>query len=680
MNQLFKKITQLMMHLDISDIMAMSELADEIANLVKACSTDEKKRIAQDAHNLVLDTLKKGSSENFIPDLTKILDTLQTQINLDENANTNINKSNGSDISLELINNFVVESNDRLSNAQNLILTLEDDPSNMNVISELFRIFHTIKGECGFLKLFNLAELTHVVENILDMLRNEIITSNEEVINYLLHGLDLSKEVLSEIQLNGHDKDINKSKIKKYTEELIEAKQKIKPNLGEIMIKNSSLKDDEITSLLKLQKQTGFTKKIGEIATEEGLSTHQEIEEYLNLQLKKEDTTTTKKEPHDQIIKVKASKINYIVDMIGELIIASDQIPGDSPALLQTRKITKLLQYAGMQLRTESIKPLISNSRRLIRDVAKKTGKEIHVNVIGEDLEIDRNLIEHLEEPMIHLLRNSVHHGIESADERIKKGKTPHGNITIAAQRKAITLSYGCDDGVETIKKNYTKAIEKQIVSQNDLISLTDNQIYNLIFTSGFSTAANIDQISGRGVGMDIVKNAIESNKGRIEIQTIPHEYTKFILIFPLSTAIIDGMILRINDSLFILPISSIIESIKLKSSEIHKVNYVPIYKLRNEVYSIISLTDLFESLQSNVPCEIGIVVESSNGKQYLILAHEIISKKEVVIKSLGKTFAHLKGISSGCILEEGKIGLVLDVDQIVDIAANNTYKGSDSE
>ncbi|HBD93614.1 MAG: hypothetical protein A2015_14810 [Spirochaetes bacterium GWF1_31_7] len=625
---LFMEITNIILKYENGDLLALSSLSDLIYNLKNITTDNSLIPYIDETIEVIKYGIKEDNYETFTKELSKRVDYIQnrmvTEILFTEKKSTPVEKiveiEKMQGVSDELINIFIVEAEDRIANAQRLILELENSLSNSEIIDNLFQIFHTIKGECGFLKIETFGNLTHSIEHILDLLRNKKIEINSNVIDRLLEGVDLSTSIIWYLKK------------------------------GILSLPDTSAIEEYLKNIELIKKSS--------------VNPHIIIQE-------KKDEVLYKHEKKDELIKVKSSKVNYIVDMIGELLIASGQIADNSVAVIQTRKITKLLQYAGMQLRTESIKTLFGSAKRMVRDISQKLNKVVSIDVFGDDLEIDRNLIESLEEPMMHLLRNAIHHGIENESDRLLHGKPASGHITIGAERKGNNIVISIKDDGQGLNKNkiISKALEKGFIKQNEIESSSDNQIYNMIFLNGFSTTDSVDLVSGRGVGMNIVKSVVEAHKGRIEILTESNKYSQFMLKFPLSTAIIDGMIVRIEDSLFIIPISSMIESIKCNPINIHPVNTISIYKLRDEIFPIIDLKKILGIDQVDGKNDIGIVVESSTTKRFLLKVDEIIAKKEIVIKSLGSTFKKLQGISSGCVLSGGKIGFVFDIDQIVEIS-----------
>jgi two-component system chemotaxis sensor kinase CheA len=568
----------------------------------------------------------------------------------------------------DILSVFLSESSERMERAQAIILDLENDLENHELINELFRVFHTIKGECGFLKLTEFGELAHNVENVLDLLRNSKINVDARLIDILLEGIDLSKLIIKSL-LKGEMDMPGKATISDYVERLERTSSDVKPAIGEILLKTGKVTEADLELLLREQRESGFGRKLGEIAVEANLISPKELKDGLEAQKHVQQPEATKIEAGEQLLKVKASKVNYLVDMIGELLIALGQVQDKSAAFAQVRKISKSLQHAAMDLRTESVKVLIGNAKRVVRDVSRKLGKTVNMETFGEDLEIDRKLIDKLDEPLMHIVRNSLDHGIEPEDERTRKGKPAQGTLTIGAERRGnnIVISIADDGQGLDREKILRKATEKGLVPEKDADQMSDAAVFNLIFISGFSTKENIDYVSGRGVGMDIVKSAVTGAKGRIEIQTERGKYTRLLLIFPLSTAIIEGMLVRLGANTFIIPIASIIESVSLKRAAISEIAPgTEVMTVRGEVIPLIRLAQAIGLEGVEDSGGVAVIVENADKKKFTLVVDEILAKREVVIKSLGSMFRDLKGISSGTVLAEGKIGLVLDVDQVV--------------
>jgi len=523
---------------------------------------------------------------------------------------------------------FVSDCSERLTSAQELALRIEADPSDADAVRDLFRVFHTIKGECGFLKLNRFGMLAHNTENLLDGLRSGARRADRQMTDILLEGLDRARE---------------------FTEALKKCDAAA----------YAAVPSGAFIRRLSLFMETGAA----DVPVSGGAPLQEHVQE-----LGKSEPAVRKTEPADTVIKIKTGKVSYLTDMIGELLISLGQMDDDTEGLAQVRKTARLLQYAGMQLRTESVHVLFGTVRRIIRDTSQKVGKSVLTVFEGEDLEIDRTLTESLEEPLMHLVRNALDHGIESAQERLAAGKAEQGTIRIAAERRGntIVLSVGDDGRGLDRERILHKALEKNLIRGQDCSCMTDAAVHNLIFVSGFSTNEKVDQISGRGVGMDIVKEAVSRAKGRIVTESTAGKGTTFSLYFPLSTAIIDGMLTRTGKNIFIIPIASIVESLKVKKEQLHKVaDKTDVLDLRGRIFPVLRTAEIF-GIQDAGPGDIATIVEDSAGGRYALINDELIAKREVVIKSLGPYFKQMQGISSGTVLQGGTVGYVLDVDQII--------------
>lgn len=677
-NQILTTIASSLSDYEPGDILLLSDIIDEI-NKLYDCFPNSPEA------NKILDTLctklqmeiSGKRDENLCSFLSKQLDLLNNFVPQTEAAERkNSEESRISEQEEEknedyrrVLEIFVVEAEERLTRAQELILELENNTDTKEKVNEIFRCFHTIKGECGFLKLATFGELAHNIENLLDMIRNEELEIDSDLIDVLLNGIDQSREALGHVK-TGNFIYVHADDFEPYINSITKIINQKKPTLGTILVEEGKISDTEVSKILNKQKNSLFSKKFGEVAAEENYVTDKDVKDALKTQKAIREIKTTEME-YDPIIKVKASRINFLVDMIGELIIAEGMINEEFCDLSQIKKITRELQHAAMSLKAEKVKILFHNMNRLVRDVRKKLNKEINFITKGENLEIDRDLIENLEEPLIHILRNAIDHGIENKELRQSRGKPLEGTVILNAERRGnhIVISIRDDGGGLDKEKIKTKAIEKKIVTEEQLKTMTDNEIYNLIFVQGFSTSEKIDLVSGRGVGMDIVKAAVGKSKGRIEIKTEQGKYTEFLLVFPLSMAIIDGMIVKIAGDTYIIPVANIIESVKAENSMFTQIKEkVEILHLREEVIPVINVKYVLELEKTHCGrANIAVIVENDEGKKYALLVDELVAKKEIVIKSLGNKFKKLKGVSSGTILAGGEIGLILDIAQLIE-------------
>jgi len=378
-------------------------------------------------------------------------------------------------------------------------------------------------------------------------------------------------------------------------------------------------------------------------------------------------------------IRIDTFKLDELFDSVGELVIAQNFIAQNDKirsiedesinrTIETLSKITKRIQDRVMSLRMVAIKDTFDKMKRVVRDTSKKTLKEVNLIVQGEDTEIDKTMIDSLSDPLIHIIRNAIDHGLEAdADERIKAGKSTEGSVTLKAFHKSGNIVISVSDDGRGINKErvLAKAIERGVISGDE--NLSDSQIFALIMQPGFSTAQSISDLSGRGVGLDVVKTSIEKLRGKIEIDSKEGEGTTLSMVLPLTLAIIDGMLVRTAGEIYIIPTLSVVESFRPEKEIVHvfkeKGEFV---SLRGQYIPVMRLSDVFNLNAKRIePWEGILVCVETEGGRIAILVDELVGRQQVVIKTLGKTLAMLKEISGGAILGNGDIALILNVDEL---------------
>jgi len=378
-------------------------------------------------------------------------------------------------------------------------------------------------------------------------------------------------------------------------------------------------------------------------------------------------------------LKIDSQKLDELFDSIGELVIAQNYLGENSKikavkdaevtkTIENLSKITKLIQNRVMGLRMIPIRDTFEKMKRVARDSSKKVNKPIHLVLEGEDTEIDKTMVEALSDPLIHIIRNSIDHGIESTPaDRLKAGKEEEGVVTLSAYHKGGNIIIEVRDDGRGINKQkvYQKALERGIINASD--ELSDAQVYGLIMQPGFSTADTISDLSGRGVGLDVVRNAIEGVRGKIDIVSAEGKGSTFSIVLPLTLAIIDGMIVRCSDKIYIIPTLSIIESFRPQQESVHiaggKEEFV---QLRSELLPIIRLARALELEHTSPnPWESTLVcIENDKGK-FALLVDELVGRQQVVIKTLGEFFAKTEGVSGGAVMGNGEVALILNVEEL---------------
>jgi len=588
----------------------------------------------------------------------------------------------------EIIADFVTESLENLDTIEISVMDLEQDPSDLETINAIFRPFHTVKGVSGFLNFNKINKLSHAVENLLDMARNGELEIDEDIIDVILECVDLLKRMIENVQtsLNAgapHEGDLNVENHIAQVESFVAGTEKgEKKRIGEILVEQGSISQGDVDDALHIQEKDQ-EKKIGEILVEEKKVQADEVVSALREQKRAGQPTVLQ-------VKIDTDKLDNVVDMVGELAIAqsmlrqNEMVKTSSSRKLdhivnQLNQITSGLQKTAMTLRMVPIKHSFQKMLRLVRDLAKKGGKEVELVMSGEDTEIDRNMVEEIYEPMVHLIRNSIDHGMEPPDAREAANKPRKGTINLDAYHKGgeIVIEIKDDGRGLNREKILEKARDRGLIQEGE--TLTDGEINNLIFHPGFSTAEQVTDVSGRGVGMDVVKSKIvERLRGRVEILSTQGKGTTILIRLPLTLAILDGMVVKLDSQKYIIPTLSVQESFRPQEKEYHTVKGEgEMLKVRDSLFPLIRLDKLL-SLNGNksaketdtAPWERLVVVVENQQRICCLLIDELLGQEEVVIKNLGETFQDVKGIAGGAIMGDGRISLILDVAGILDITS----------
>jgi two-component system chemotaxis sensor kinase CheA len=374
----------------------------------------------------------------------------------------------------------------------------------------------------------------------------------------------------------------------------------------------------------------------------------------------------------DGFTRVSIGRLEELVNLVGELLVAQSMVNQDEAVRASTRlqsivgrqsRIVRDLQNLSLGLRMVPLKATFQKMARAVHDTARKVGKQIDFKLVGEDTEIDRTLAETLADPLLHMVRNAVDHGIESAERRAKAGKPERGNVTLSARQGSdqVIITLTDDGGGMDPKKLIAKAVEKGLIPPDR--QLSDSEAYQLIFAAGFSTAEKVTGISGRGVGMDVVRRNVEAAKGRIEIESKIGSGTVFTIRLPLTTAILDAMLLRVGRERFLIPVTSIVASLRPNPGQVREMfGRGRVIENRGEVLSVATLGELFAlpDFLTDPTTSVVMVIEHQGGR-YAIQVDEILGLQQVVIKPLDQETPHHLGLAGTAILGDGRVGLILD-------------------
>ena len=583
----------------------------------------------------------------------------------------------------ELLRDFIEEAKEHLSSIELNMLGLETNPEDLEAINAVFRPFHSIKGVAGFLNLLEIHHLSHEVENLLDSARSGQLAVTDSVIDIVLGATDILKGLLEELEKSGAGRKETSplvlsfiEKVKNFNGDPVVAGELPVRKVGTILVEHGVLEDGSVNDIVEKGKAEG--RKFGEAAIDEGAASPRDVSKALREQRHTLENSAS--------VRVDTHKLDNLVDMVGELVIAQSMVLQNPEILkindqklqkdsVQLNRITAELQRISMSMRMVPIKNTFQKMIRLVRDLSKKSGKEVVLAMNGEETEIDRNMVEEIYEPLVHMIRNSVDHGIEMPDDRMEVGKDPAGRIVIAAEQKGGNIVIDIEDdgrGLDA-KRIREKAIERGIIGAGDVVD--EKAIFDLIFHPGFSTKDKVTEVSGRGVGMDVVKKCVERLRGKIEVVSQFGKGSSFHMKLPLTMAIIDGMIIQIGAERFIVPTIALKESLRPPKEAYFTVQgRGELVKVRDSLMPLVRLHDFFnEEPKCRDPWEGLLLVVSEGLNSYCLLADEIVGRQEVVIKSLGGMFRQLPGISGGAILGDGKVALIIDVKGIISLYEEST-------
>lgn len=393
---------------------------------------------------------------------------------------------------------------------------------------------------------------------------------------------------------------------------------------------------------------------------------------------KEKNVEEQKKVKVTQTVRVDIEKLDNLMNLMGELVIARSRIVDIlkkynikevDESLAQLSRITLDLQNVVMKVRMVPIEFVFNRFPRMVRDLSRNLGKEINFIMEGEETELDRTFVEIIGDPLVHLIRNAIDHGIESKEDRIALGKPPIGTVRLSARHEGNNVVIEVEDDGRGMnrEKILRKAVERGLVTEEKAAGLSDEKIFEFIFLPGFSTKEQVSELSGRGVGMDVVKNTVEALNGTVSIESKLGKGTKVTIRLPLTLAIIQALLIKVNNYVYAIPISIIDSTLIITSNEIKVVQNEEVIVIRGEVIPIVKLWEVFDMEHETNPKEMNVVVVKAGTRKYGLAVDTLIGQEDIVIKSLGKIFSDVKIFSGGATLGDGSIALILDVTNIVE-------------
>lgn len=532
----------------------------------------------------------------------------------------------------EIIDDFLMEADEITSSLDQNFVKLESNSTNPEILNEIFRAVHTIKGAAGFLGLEEISVLSHKMEDVLNKLRKGELSISVGIMDVLLNSLDILKKLIDNVKEN----------------------KQSKPDISNI-----------IYQLDDIFRENNYDKSKTVIENNQTFNEN------------KSDVLDEK------TIRINVDKLNKLLNLVGELVLTRNSIVQNvteiinkngeisefeqlSEATNSINFITTEIQMTVMKMRMQPVSKVFNKIPRLVRDLARVEKKKIELKILGKETEVDKAIIEHISDPLMHLIRNACGHGIETPNKRKKQNKPEKGIIYLSASQEGSNIVIRIrDDGrgldIDSIRK---KAVALNKISEAEVDSLSNQQLYQLVFIPGFTTAEKVSDLSGRGVGLDVVRTNIEKLNGSIDISSAQGKGTTFTIKLPLTLAIIQGLLIESENEVYVLPMSAVLETVRLQSDDIYYLNKKPVFRLRNEIIPVININGILKGSDKGfvISEKPYIVVVGFGNKQLGIMIDKFIGQEEVVVKPLGKYMKNTEGIAGATIIGTGHVRLIIDL------------------
>lgn len=529
---------------------------------------------------------------------------------------------------------FISEATEYLQNLNKSLLGLEKNPENLELLNEIFRLAHTMKGMAATMGYQKITTVAHQMEDVLDRLRKQELKVTPEIIETLFKSLDVLEPLLQEVS-SGEDKKVD------ITETIVKLK---------MIMEQKKPEDDQQAKEAEPGAPEGEKKTV-------------------NSEKEKKRAQTS--------VRINIEHLDNLMNLVGELVINKARLfqigtnykLGElNESLTQLERITGSLQEEVLKTRMIPVSHIFDRYPRVVRDLAKLKNKEINFEIEGSDIELDRMIVDEINDPLIHLIRNSVDHGVESPQERVKKGKSEVGYVKLSARREKGYVRIELTDDGKGMDPNEIaqKAIEKGMLAKEKLALMTEQEMLMLICEPGFSTAAEISDISGRGVGMDVVKTKVEAFNGSVTIETQKGKGSTFIIKLPLTLAIIQSLMVKVADEVYAIPLSNITEINSFAPDLIRTIEKKEVIKIREEILPLVSLREVFNLPKKDYGEEIYVVTVEVGEKRLGLVVDSLYSREEIVIKTLSGILKRTKGISGATILGDGRVVLIVDIAGII--------------
>lgn len=637
----------------------------------------------------------------------------------------------------EIMEDFLVEAFEMIEQLDQDLVELENNPEDLDLLNRIFRVAHTIKGSSSFLNFDILTRLTHNMEDVLNKARRDELKITPDVMDVVLHSVDLMKALLTAIRDSGTDAnsgieiDDTVTKLQaistggafEVVPESAPAQNEAPPAATAAPATNNPLADEPELDYSKMSSEQV------EAEIERLLKKRQEADKQARATQKADGTAHPVQAPKapepenkpaapkpaakpapkpaakpakkaeggekapaanvEQTVRVDVKRLDHLMNLIGELVLGKNRlikIYGDvqerydgekfleelNQVVASISSVTTDVQLAVMKTRMQPVGKVFNKFPRMVRDLSRELGKNIDLIISGEETELDKSIVEEIGDPLVHIIRNSCDHGVEKPEDRIAVGKPEMGTVNLKAYNEGNHIVIEISDDGKGLDADMLrhKAVEKGLISEREADTMSDKEAFGIIFKPGFSTAAAITNVSGRGVGMDVVKTNIEKLNGIIDIESEKGVGTTQKLKIPLTLAIIQALLVAAQEEYYAIPLSSVIETVRVSQDEIYTVDGKSVLRLRDEVLPIVRLADIFKVdsiLESSN--EVYVVIIGLAEQKMGVIVDYLVGQEEVVIKSLGYYLKGTEGIAGATVRGDGKITMIVDVAAMMEMA-----------
>jgi two-component system chemotaxis sensor kinase CheA len=610
----------------------------------------------------------------------------------------------------EILKDFLAESSEMLESLDQHFVKLETEPKNTELLNEIFRCMHSMKGSAGFLGFTHLVEVSHQAESLLNKLRQGEMSVSPFVIDIILEAVDAVKLLHADICETGEDSHVETMLIlNKLTLTMDSAE-----DLKDVMPFAAPAKSLSVVPVTTPQEETVPSEGVPsetpapdfenpaeqEVATSspavpepvgdsppalsEVLSKMQEAATR-TVQAASSGPKKSSRKEEETTVRVETKRLDHVMNLVGELVLSRNRLMKLGSGLeeqdetnplvrelgitmAQLSLVTSELQLAVMKTRMVPIRKVFSRFPRLVRDLSNKLGKQVRLDLIGEETEVDKTVADAMGDPLVHLVRNSLDHGLETVEERKRNGKIPEGSVRLAAYQEGNSIVIRIEDdgrGLQ-IDKIAEKALAKGLISHSELSSMSPRDIMKLIFLPGFSTVEHVSDLSGRGVGMDVVRTNISRLNGSLELDSEPGRGSRMTITLPLTVAIIQALMVEVECATFAVPLASVIEATKITKGDIKSVNGQPVLNLRERILPLLDLGQTFQIQKEHSSDVCFVVVVAIGAHRFGIVVDRLRAQEEVVIKPLGDFLPNVQGVAGATITGDGKVVLILDLADLV--------------